>query len=177
MGSRGAALLQCEVDEAAHDAIAVDNDAGDPRSDRIVITPDGRCSQFPPLDGTLPLKKGGERTSRTMSDAGSRQPTERREVGGGRGIRTPGTLSGTVVFKTTAIDHSAIPPRRTLCQNRAVSRESSRSVAMCHRQCNERDDVRTTQGQDIVTARSAGRPCVRKVMRCSHPRGILVSGA
>src|ERR1051326_1673817 len=32
--------------------------------------------------------------------------------GGGRGIRTPGTLPGTVVFKTTAIDHSAIPPRR-----------------------------------------------------------------
>jgi hypothetical protein len=31
--------------------------------------------------------------------------------GGGRGIRTPGTLPGTVVFKTTAIDHSAIPPR------------------------------------------------------------------
>src|SRR6266487_2175028 len=32
------------------------------------------------------------------------------KVGGGRGIRTPGTLPGTVVFKTTAIDHSAIPP-------------------------------------------------------------------
>src|SRR6188474_1394935 len=32
--------------------------------------------------------------------------------GGGRGIRTPGTLTGSVVFKTTAIDHSAIPPRR-----------------------------------------------------------------
>jgi hypothetical protein len=37
--------------------------------------------------------------------------------GGGRGIRTPGTLPGTVVFKTTAIDHSAIPPRRKLGQN------------------------------------------------------------
>ena len=33
------------------------------------------------------------------------------KVGGGRGIRTPGTVSGSVVFKTTAIDHSAIPPR------------------------------------------------------------------
>ena len=32
------------------------------------------------------------------------------KFGGGRGIRTPGTLPGTVVFKTTAIDHSAIPP-------------------------------------------------------------------
>jgi hypothetical protein len=33
-------------------------------------------------------------------------------VGGGRGIRTPGTVSGPTVFKTAAIDHSAIPPRR-----------------------------------------------------------------
>jgi hypothetical protein len=31
---------------------------------------------------------------------------------GETGIRTPGTLTGSVVFKTTAIDHSAIPPRR-----------------------------------------------------------------
>jgi hypothetical protein len=30
--------------------------------------------------------------------------------GGERGIRTPGTVSGSVVFKTTAIDHSAISP-------------------------------------------------------------------
>jgi hypothetical protein len=30
--------------------------------------------------------------------------------GGGRGIRTPGTLSGTVVFKTTRFDRSRIPP-------------------------------------------------------------------
>ena len=30
--------------------------------------------------------------------------------GGGRGIRTPGALSGTTVFKTAAIDRSAIPP-------------------------------------------------------------------
>jgi hypothetical protein len=31
-------------------------------------------------------------------------------LGGGRGIRTPGTVSGPTVFKTAAIDHSAIPP-------------------------------------------------------------------
>jgi hypothetical protein len=30
--------------------------------------------------------------------------------GGEGGIRTPGTLPGTVVFKTTAIDHSATSP-------------------------------------------------------------------
>ena len=31
--------------------------------------------------------------------------------GGGRGIRTPGTLSGTTVFKTAGINRSPIPPR------------------------------------------------------------------
>ena len=40
--------------------------------------------------------------------------------GGGRGIRTLETLAGLTVFKTVAIDHSAIPPREiihewTLC--------------------------------------------------------------
>jgi hypothetical protein len=30
--------------------------------------------------------------------------------GGGRGIRTPGDLAATTVFKTVAIVHSAIPP-------------------------------------------------------------------
>jgi hypothetical protein len=34
-----------------------------------------------------------------------------RERGGGRGIRTPGALAGTPVFKTGAFDRSAIPPR------------------------------------------------------------------
>ncbi len=40
--------------------------------------------------------------------------------GGERGIRTPGTLPGSVVFKTTAIDHSAIPPRRNTATSRAL---------------------------------------------------------
>ena len=31
--------------------------------------------------------------------------------GGGRGIRTPGTLSGTTVFKTVCFNRSHIPPR------------------------------------------------------------------
>ena len=30
--------------------------------------------------------------------------------GGGRGIRTPGDITATVVFKTTALNRSAIPP-------------------------------------------------------------------
>ncbi len=29
---------------------------------------------------------------------------------GGEGIRTPGTLADTAVFKTAAFDHSATPP-------------------------------------------------------------------
>ena len=32
--------------------------------------------------------------------------------GGGRGIRTPGTLPGTAVFKTARFNHSRIPPRQ-----------------------------------------------------------------
>jgi hypothetical protein len=32
--------------------------------------------------------------------------------GGGRGIRTPGTVSRTSVFKTDCFNHSHIPPRR-----------------------------------------------------------------
>ncbi len=31
-------------------------------------------------------------------------------AGGGRGIRTPGTVPRTAVFKTAALNHSAIPP-------------------------------------------------------------------
>jgi hypothetical protein len=31
-------------------------------------------------------------------------------IGGGKGIRTPGTREGTTVFKTAAFDRSAIPP-------------------------------------------------------------------
>jgi hypothetical protein len=33
-----------------------------------------------------------------------------RLAGGGRGIRTPGTVSGTAVFKTARFNHSRIPP-------------------------------------------------------------------
>ena len=37
--------------------------------------------------------------------------TERRLRGGGRGIRTPGTVSRTSVFKTDCFNHSHIPPQ------------------------------------------------------------------
>src|SRR5687767_13415123 len=45
------------------------------------------------------------------TEARDRVSSKRAKVGGERGIRTPGTVSGSVVFKTTAIDHSAISPR------------------------------------------------------------------
>ena len=40
-------------------------------------------------------------------------------IGGGRGIRTPGTRERTTVFKTAAFDHSAIPPSCTNAPNGA----------------------------------------------------------
>src|SRR5436190_4704326 len=62
--------------------------------------------------------RDGTRDARTRSAItfGSRP-----NGGGGRGIRTPGTLPGTVVFKTTAIDHSAIPPAFASVQHQLAS--------------------------------------------------------
>ena len=60
-----------------------------------------RCQLLRSFDGL-----GG---ARWPEEGSIRHPSES-EGGGGRGIRTPGTVSGSVVFKTTAIDHSAIPP-------------------------------------------------------------------
>ncbi len=51
-----------------------------------------------------------------VSEAGARRRNPERSEGpcsssgGGRGIRTPGTLSGTAVFKTARFDRSRIPP-------------------------------------------------------------------
>jgi hypothetical protein len=42
--------------------------------------------------------------------------------GGGRGIRTPGTLSSTAVFKTACFNRSHIPPREQNIQVRQVYR-------------------------------------------------------
>ena len=65
----------------------------------------GRCScQVSPLRCVLI----GSARSRDAGGVG----------GGGRGIRTPGTVTRSVVFKTTAIDHSAIPPR---CNSRGFT--------------------------------------------------------
>jgi hypothetical protein len=71
-----------------------------------------RSQSGSPTTSTVTGIRARSGKSRGMPEAGSLRLTEQSEVGGGRGIRTPGTVSGAVVFKTTAIDHSAIPPRR-----------------------------------------------------------------
>src|SRR6185295_10550615 len=68
--------------------------AGDGQRNRLRLGPGGREDQC----------GGEERQSQPSSGTGAK-------VGGGRGIRTPDTLSGTTVFKTAAINHSAIPPK------------------------------------------------------------------
>ena len=45
-----------------------------------------------------------------MADAALLIVADYRRASGGRGIRTPGDLTATTVFKTVAIVHSAIPP-------------------------------------------------------------------
>ena len=43
-------------------------------------------------------------------ECGGRWGAAKQAYGGGRGIRTPDTFSGTTVFKTVGINHSPIPP-------------------------------------------------------------------
>ena len=75
---------------------------------------------------------------RGVTQAGSLRPTSQREVGGGRGIRTPGTLPGTAVFKTAAIDHSAIPPRRTMAGHERDVTARGPQPFQCNRLCHRR---------------------------------------
>src|SRR5262245_27286828 len=63
------------------------------------------------------------------------------KVGGGRGIRTPGTVSSTVVITTTAIDHSAIRPTAN-CHTFLENFRMSRDVV-----CGELRRVSPTHGQ------------------------------
>jgi hypothetical protein len=55
--------------------------------------------------GRSPLRRSGGRVSPWLWD-------ENEDEGGGGGIRTRGPLARTLVFKTSAFDHSATPPRR-----------------------------------------------------------------
>src|SRR5262249_14211008 len=75
-------------------------------------------------------------------------------TGGGRGIRTPGTLPGTVVFKTTAIDHSAIPPPRHSGRNLLSTQGlHDEPAAMCHRKCSDPDATRRRVPENASSSR------------------------
>jgi hypothetical protein len=66
--------------------------------------------------------------------------------GGGRGIRTPGTLSGTTVFKTAGINRSPIPPRGVK-QYLDCTAKPAISVSMGHQQrCLRNHRVTTSKG-------------------------------
>src|SRR5664279_1848978 len=60
----------------------------------------------------IPRKVGPSRLFREQRNGLSLQL---RLFGGGRGIRTPGTLSGTAVFKTACFNRSHIPPHEPPC--------------------------------------------------------------
>jgi hypothetical protein len=85
--------------------------------------------RFPGEPSAAPrsIRQPERRRSVSRSKHGRRAPTDRlleattlrtaseasllpRALGGGGGIRTPGTLPGTAVFKTAALNHSATPP-------------------------------------------------------------------
>src|SRR5579871_1550150 len=68
---------------------------------------DGRCAVARSTDA---LDRKYRDDPAALHRRGAEESALRDKSGGGRGIRTPGTVSGTVVFKTTAIDRSAIPP-------------------------------------------------------------------
>ena len=53
-----------------------------------------------------------------IARCGRRLGLDRSLHGGGRGIRTPGTLSSTAVFKTACFNRSHIPPREQIYPGR-----------------------------------------------------------
>src|SRR6185436_3969314 len=106
--------------------------------------------------------------------------------GGGRGIRTPGTLPGTVVFKTTAIDHSAIPPAfasvyhgacfgaqaaSKTTENPEVSSKDATnhpaSVAgiVLHQPVDDREQARARSASDPHGSRPVGRSGISSAIR------------
>ena len=48
--------------------------------------------------------------------------------GGRRGIRTPGTVSGSAVFKTAALDHSAILPAENIKTKKTENSQSCNQI-------------------------------------------------
>jgi hypothetical protein len=95
--------------------------------ERRLPTRDGRASERLgcPAFAPTPYEKFLEWNHRRLDVI---EKTKAILAGGERGIRTPGTLPGTVVFKTTAIDHSAISPC-VHCSRRRVGEPARRTRA------------------------------------------------
>jgi hypothetical protein len=106
---------------------------------------------------------------------------------GGRGIRTPGTLPGTVGFKTTAIDHSAIPPgemkRNDVAEERAWALGSSLNGRQFFERADRDSERREAEDAEIsssvqLSVLRVSRPCYvilksRQWLKCTivspHP--------
>ena len=74
-----------------------------------------KCRQIQMIPAAQTARRTRQDAAGLPSGHGNLVGRHDRFVGGGeRGIRTPDTLSGTAVFKTAAIDHSATSPRRQL---------------------------------------------------------------
>jgi quercetin dioxygenase-like cupin family protein len=97
---------------------------------------------------------------------------QQNEAGGGRGIRTPGGVSPTAVFKTAAFDRSAIPPRwLPASYYHAAAGGSTRRCAGP-----PRDDRRRERGPDIPLPRTRGatsRAQACKGLLCSTTAGLV----
>ena len=77
------------------------------------VRPDTRRGRSGPHRRGVPSGRLGRRPhSCPAHDREARR--SRAKAGGGRGIRTPGTVSRTAIFKTAAFNRSAIPPRLRL---------------------------------------------------------------
>src|SRR5688572_25037967 len=75
-----------------------------------------------------------------------------RVIGGEEGIRTPGTLPGSTVFKTAALNHSATSPLRTFRNPLQAAHERAERIGDYHRAVRllevlEDRNQRTTDGQ------------------------------
>ena len=55
-----------------------------------------------------------------------------------------------MVFKTTAIDHSAIPPRRNVARIRGFHNHQPARTVMCHRKCHHRRHTGSRRTAAIV---------------------------
>ena len=109
-----------------------------------------------------------------------RSTARSQNAGGGRGIRTPGDITATVVFKTTAIVRSAIPPLL------------ARAVAALHPRTDRLDRLTASRQSacfrtiSIIRRRGCVKPNAtsfasrsRRIGRCrrryEHANGLLVN--